>query len=260
MTRAFSRAAGAAMMLVWSAGVLAAESIESIENRLVSNWDRLDSLSASIRMDLEVRAGSGRMTQKGSGRYEYLRQGEARRFRQELEVENVIDLGGSERVIRQKTLTVCNGTFVYHLTDKEGVKSAVRDRADSRLAAHVGGRAFFDYLRANYVLKVLADQELEGRPVCVLEATPKLYRGGEGGRQLIHFDKERGMMVKNVVLNSAGQVMETTTYTDVQVNPKIGTERFRFQAPEGVTVIDLARDRPVLQAATQPTSRPAGRQ
>ncbi len=77
-------------------------------------------------------------------------------------------------------------------------------------------------------------------------------RRSAAAEQFMYFEKATGMMVKMVGKDSAGKVMMETLTTDLKVNSSISADRFVFNAPEGVQVIDMTQQQ---DYNAQPTSQ-----
>ena len=59
---------------------------------------------------------------------------------------------------------------------------------------------------------------------------------------LFYCRKDIGSTVKQLAYTDSDTPVNTLTYTDIKINPKLDPERFKFVAPEGVTVMDRTGD------------------
>jgi outer membrane lipoprotein-sorting protein len=97
-------------------------------------------------------------------------------------------------------------------------------------------------VRETFNVKLLPDETVDGESCYVLEFTPKAADAAMGGRMVQYFRKDNGTIVKLVSYDASNKPSVTVTYSNVQLNPSIGADRFVFAAPPGVEVTDMSNE------------------
>jgi outer membrane lipoprotein-sorting protein len=90
---------------------------------------------------------------------------------------------------------------------------------------------------------------IDGKPVCVMEGTPKL---GGSRRRFFYFEKETGALIKWVVEEPERKVKRTVTLTDLKLNLELSDDLFVFKVPDGVEVRDLKPPKPEVVSPPKP--------
>ncbi len=216
-----------------------ADRIDEIEKELTQAHGKLKSFTAKIRSSSTYDMGEeGSSKSDDKGTHEWMRQGETVLFRIETVGREVEKTEGQERVSKTKSTNVCDGKYLYVLSDFDGEKSAIKTEADQRPGGDLA--MIFEGLRAEYKLKVLADDSVNGQSCYVIEGTATKKLDNPITRQLAYFSKEMGIAVKMIGYNADGKVVFSSDTTDIKVNVAISPDRFKFETPAGVTVADLS--------------------
>jgi outer membrane lipoprotein-sorting protein len=206
--------------------------LAGVEAELKASFKKLKTYSAKLSSITEIKQHGMEMSMDMKGTLEGMNAGDKHLYRMDSTVtmkmpENMPAAAGGER----SSLSVCDGDYTYQLTDMMGTKQANKIKAD-------GGQLPWERMRETHELKLLPAEKVDGHDCYVVEAKSKSAGMGQPGRFVIYCRKDLGMMVKQLVYNTDGQVLNTTTITDIKVNPDIKPDRFKFVAPEGVTVMD----------------------
>ena len=232
----------AAVVVIVAGPVLAGETLESVEKKIVEQWENHRSVSAEFTLTQEMEMGGAKIGSTTKGTYEHLKDGDRQLYRMDMTTNNVQDSGGQTMKSSSKAMVIDDGEFQYVLTEVQQMPEPMAVKAKSDPTKVGGsGKAMFDSLRKEYDLKLMPDKTVDGESVYVIQGTPKAT-GPEGWAEcLYHFRKDVGMPVKMVYLDKDGKVVQTLTYTNIKLNPKIDRDRFVFKAPEGVQVMDMTQ-------------------
>jgi outer membrane lipoprotein-sorting protein len=215
--------------------------LDSVERDLEKAWQKHDSMTANVRMTADRKVHGQSVRSHSQGTYEWLRKDEAVVFRLEIETALEIEANGQETERKSKVLTVYDGEYMHTYAEEAGRKQVVKTKLDPKLGPDV--RAFFQVLREQSDLRLLAAERVGGKAAHVIQATPKKPRP-DGQTYRYYFSKDDGVLLKTTLCDDKGSAVETTTFTDFDFDSRIDPERFVFQAPSGAKVIDLTRQTP----------------
>lgn len=240
---------GLLMIMGGWASALAEDTLESVEKAIVEKVKQIKSLEAKMVSIMEMEMGGMHNRAETQGTYEFVRDGDKLKFRTDMKFNQVMKQGDQEQKNEGTGMQIYDGEYTWSLNEMMGQKMAQKMKASS---ADLMPESMLKTVRENHDLKLLPSEKVEGHDTWLLEATPKAQSGGtEGGRIHMFFDKNTGLIVKQVVFDPSGKPMSTTTFTDMKVNGNISPDRFVFKAPEGVEVMDMT-------AAEQPGGNPEG--
>lgn len=200
---------------------VAGETVDSVEKKLATQWSKVKSLSAKLRME----GVSDSMT--GVGVYQLLKKGDRTTYRMDMSLGEEID-----------TTTISDGEFILSITDHRGQKLAMKMRPDETQV--VAPTAQLAQLRASHDLKLLPEQTVSGQAVYVIEATPK-HREGHVGRTIFYYAKETGVPVRMTVYSASGQLLSDMTLSEIEINPALDPSRFAIKPPPGVELMDMTK-------------------
>jgi len=216
-------------------GRLAAETVESVEQKIIEQMRKLDSWSARARTVSEAQDTGFKHRSVTEGTYETRMNGDAVMFRLETTTTTVQEIGGKPRTTITRGLTVCDGQHVYALSETEGQKTVVKNKARPRQESEG-----FREIRGDYDLSLLPNEKLDGKEVHVIRATPKRDTrwATVSGPVVYYYDCQTGILLKSVTYGPDGKPRITTTYADIKLNPSIPAERFAFTPPANAVIID----------------------
>jgi len=237
----------AAISLVFTGGVVpdvlyAGETIASVAHQAIQASKKHASVQAKLLMRMDVGTGDSKQLKSiGKGSYEQLSEGDVIKFRMDLKNNLVIETDTKIIDTPESSVSiVCNGLSVFTLTDNMGEKSAVKNLSQptQSLAA---SKAFFDSLfRENYV-QLLPDEKLDGKEVWVIESKPKMLTRGRPVKTIHYILKDCGLRVKTTSHNEDGVQIQLTLLSEIKLDDPVPPERFVFNAPKGVRVVDLTK-------------------
>lgn len=226
---------------VWASG----ETLESVEKKILGRWDKLKTMSAKMTMDMSMPSGMGDMSMKAEGTVEYMRRDDKELFRMETVTQPYMS-GEKMESMSSRMSTVYDGAFAYTVMDMMGQKRAMKTVPDTVMGSP-GGRRMFADLHKNNTLKLLPDAKAAGEAVYVIEAKPNNpIKGGlaRAARIKLFFAKASGILVKLVGLTETSEEIMAMAFSDIKINPTISADRFVFEAPADVEVVDMTRKGP----------------
>lgn len=218
--------------------LFAEETIEAIETQSIAACEQHNSISAKMRLSTEMVMGAALVHSESNGSYEHMRNGDQVVFR--VEMKNVVTskVQGQERKVEQTVLTVSDGQSSYTLTTQPGQKPTATKGAPKSGQTVLADRNFFASLKRQYNIRVLPDEEVEGKPAWALEATPKQQIPNQPAKSIYYVHKDSGIRVKNTSHDKDGRRIQLTALTEIKLDAPIDPRRFMIDIPKGVTIVD----------------------
>ncbi len=232
----------ALMALAAITAVATADSIDEVEKKIIKAAESVKSAQAKMKMTMNMDQGGQTVTGEGSGTVEYMQKDGKDLFRMEFKNQMVMKMGEQEMKIDQEMLSVGDGEFAWNLSTQMGQKSVTKQNIDD-VDMNPSAEATFKQLRENYQLEVLPDEKVNDQDCWVVKGTPKAesQMASAMGNIKYWFSKESGMAVRMVTEDKAGKPAMTVDFTDIKLNANIDPSRFKFEAPEGVQVMDMTK-------------------
>lgn len=225
---------------LWAAPTWA-DTLESVEKAIVEKVAGHKSFQGKTVTTQNSQTPDMKYDAQGEMTIEFMKQGEKWLLRSEGRSKSNMVMQGNEQKSDSKVLMICDGEFMYTLTESDGQKGAMKTRMTEQFAFRTD-QAYFDNLHKDYNLKLLADETVDGKSTWVIEATPKTAPpAGSIATLLNYFDKDTGVGIRTVGKDSDGKTILTSLTTDIKLNPTLSADRFVFKAPEGVQVIDVSQ-------------------
>lgn len=225
-------------MLLSSPTALAEETVESIERQAIAACENHKTLSAKMRLTADLTMGAAEIRTESNGTYEHQRQGENVVFRAELKNVVTSKARGQERKVEQTVVTISDGEASYTLTIQPGIKPTATKGAPKPGQTVLADRHFFNSLKKQYDIRVLPDDEVEGKPAWALEATPRQPAPNQPAKSIYYIHKDSGIRVKNTGHDKTGRRIQLTALTDLKLDAPIDSKRFMLDIPDGVTIVD----------------------
>lgn len=218
------------------------QTLEEVEKKINQHADQLKSWVWEGTTIQDFDSEHFKMKATMHGRIEFMKQDGKVLYHMETKSSGSRQVAGQEDTLDSTSTTICDGQFVYTLTEQGGEKSATKTKADP-VQTSAFGKADFELLRQSHDLKLLADETLDGQGVYVVEAIQRAVEGAPMGptRSLYYFSKDNGFNLKTVTMDANGKTILTATTKSLQMNPTLSPDRFVFKAPEGVEVMDLTQ-------------------
>ncbi|MFQ5462699.1 MAG: outer membrane lipoprotein carrier protein LolA [Phycisphaerae bacterium] len=226
-------------LLATGVAAVADERVDAAQKRIAKAWARVESVSAKFTMKQRVDTNEMSITTDGTGTLELQIKGGKTFSRMEMKTHSMQVVGGQEIKTDAEIVSVDDATFLYTLSKQQGAPPFAM-KSKSQPKSWGGDQAAFDQMKQQFTLKLLDDATIEGRTCFVIEATPRNPNGATIAKMVSYFDQHSGMMIKSVSLNQSGKPTQEMAYTDLKFNKGIAPERFVFEAPDGVTVMDMS--------------------
>ncbi|MBN1489559.1 MAG: outer membrane lipoprotein carrier protein LolA [Phycisphaerae bacterium] len=237
-------AAACGLILAFAVSPSRAASFDEVRPMIIKACGQANSYTATMETKMDMAMGEGNsMKSETAGKMMWRKKGETVCYRMESKTKSVTKMQGNETKQDSKTLSVCDGKFIYTLTDDGTNKMAMKMKVepDKSYDTESAMKAW----EKNYDLKVLDDEKVDGVDCWVVEATPKkAAQANAAGKMRQWYRKDCGITAKVVSFGPDGKPLTTTLVKDVKLNVDIPDEKFKFKAPEGVTVMDMTKNQP----------------
>jgi len=249
MNRRVSVLAALAVGLGFTAFAVAEESVESVEKKITEALSKHKSLRIKDKSLTDMETPEFKLKTEAESVMEYARRPESKwvsRIESKTRMVRKIQDQAEEKE-DGKMLTVCDGQFVWLLTESAQMKTAMKNKLDPKQNYNpFDGKGLFELLKKHYDLKVLPDETVNGKETYVIEArmkkTPETEANpGMNYRAVTCYDKKTGVALKSTSYDDKGKVISKSEAVEVQTDPSIADDRFVFKAPEGVTVMDMTQ-------------------
>jgi outer membrane lipoprotein-sorting protein len=240
MNRFAMRGVGVVAVL-FGAGTVLADTLESVEKTIIEKAGSLTAYQGKMVSTQNMQNPQMKYEAQNDMTYECLKKGDKWLYRTEGKTKSVSVVEGQEQKQDVNMLIVCDGQFVWTLTDANGQKNVMKTRPEGEFSM-VTDKTYFENMQKDYDLKLMPDETVDGKPAWVIQATSREpATEGDAATMITYFDKETGISIKTVGKDTAGKVIMTSVTKDVKVNAAIPADRFVFKAPEGVPVMDLTQ-------------------
>ncbi len=218
-----------------------ADAVDDVSAKIIAEAEKVKSYTADVSSETNIKNEAMSMKMSVKGTMEVMRQGGKMLSRMEHKTTTDMNMGGTEQKKESQSLMITDGEHSYVLTEESGTKTAMKTKLDPKNQQMVN-KGMFEQMKKDYDLKLLADETIDGHDAYVIEGTPK--NPAAMGKMTMCFAKTGGMMLKMVMNTPDGKPMTTMTHTNIKVDVAIKPERFKFEAPEGVTVMDMTAGMP----------------
>lgn len=229
---------GIGVLSIAFASVAAAETAEEVMTKIAEMNKKITSMKAHVKTVTSLENEMMKQNSVSDGDYEYLVKDGKTFLRMEANTTGTTEMMGNKQESKGTSLTIMDGEYSYMLNEQDGQKTAMKMKA----SGDMNPADPFAGLRENYNVKLLPDETVDGESVYVLELTPKAADAMGAGRMVQYFRKDNGTIVKVISFDANNKPSVTVTYTNVEVNPSIGADRFVFTAPAGVEVMDMSNE------------------
>ena len=258
-----SSIAAAVALVALALPAMAAETLESVEKKIGERIGSYKSLSFKSSSKSEMKDGDVTMTIQADSSVAYARRGNA--WVSRVESKNNMSRHAKEgKPEKQESeiLTITGGDQAFMLTSGGGQKMAMKSRMDPKTTpSPFDAQAMFKMQHEDFNAKLVGQEKLDGKPVWVIELTPKNGDSGKKGdsgdkrtdddsveeaeptlgRAVTYYDQATGVAVKSLSYDSKGKLVTTLTVTDIKVNADFPPDHFTFRPPPGVQVIDYSQ-------------------
>ena len=219
-----------------------AEDLKSVEAKIVSLNEKVDSYTGIIEIDQNIKYGEMHMTTKGTGTIECMKKGDTFLYR----MDNTLKINVAGNSMEQKMLMVFDGENIFIQTTGMGQTNAMKMKSDAKSGIMAGvGESLFKELKEVYNIRLLPEESVDGKTAYVFELDMKdkaeaADMPGGMGKSKLYISKDTGIQLKVVMHDAEGNPVITTSYKDIKLNVKLAPEHFNYSPPAGVTVMDMS--------------------
>lgn len=235
-----------AAVAAWGPARAAADELADVEKLVAEKNKEIRSARFKIKTVTEMVTEGFESRGQSEGNVEYVLKDGKWYSRAESKDRSEQKMGDQSNKMEGTSLSVCDGEFIWMMSDMNGQKSVTKSKATSDpivVENPIG------MMREQHNLKLMPEESVDGAACYVIEATSK-QQGEMAGKMVQYFRKADGFTVKVVSFSPDGKPMMTMSCTDIELNPKIDPDRFKFEPPAGVQVMDLT------QQAAEPQGEP----
>jgi len=238
MVRQLGVAVGCSLLF---SGLASAASVEEVQKALEDARGKVKSYTAKTKMTQDIEMGGGmKMQSTMEGTIEWMRKGDKVLYHNENKGTMVQNMGGQENKMESTNTMVCDGDFMYTVSEQMGQKNAFKAPVDPSLAGDA--KTMFEAMKKDSELKILPDEKVDGADCYVVEVKPKDTKANPMSRTVIYLRKDNAINVKNEGFDTGGKKIFTSLTTDLKLNADIPADHFVFKAPAGVEVMDLSKE------------------
>jgi len=225
----------------FGSGVLVAaaprHTLEALEKEIAEKWAKINTMSAKMTMTSDMVSEGSTSKTNSTGTYECRRIGDKMAYRVESKYTMVNNFGGNEMKMESSATSICDGDFIYVLTEQMGQKMATKMKAEQ--SKPMDATTTLASMRERHELKVLPDETIDGRTVHTIEAIARNAASSPMPRMVMYVAEDAGLLVRTIAFDKDGKEVSVVNFTDIKINEDIPAERFVFDAPEGVKVMDM---------------------
>lgn len=215
------------------------DTIDAVEKKIEQAWAANKTLAAVIAMTGSQKQGDQVITMAGTGRFEWMREGDDEKTRMSFDSTATLGDGEGARKIESSSLVISDGEFLHSMLTRGGHSDAYKQKLEQHEDLG-GGRALKQLRETGNKLSVLPDEKIGDRDVYVILAAPKQPDPQSPEKDAtVYVDQQTGIVLKRVVRGADNEPIFTMLLTDLEINKPIKPEQFIFKAPEGVTVLDM---------------------
>lgn len=252
--------------LALSGSMARAETLEDVEKKIaeLSNKHKSVQFKQKMTSDFAMEGMTSKMQSEGTTRA--MKKGEKWLWRNETKVSTTVKAADQPEMQQDaKVLQVNDGEYIYTLNESADGKMANRMKAKTEMMGVLTSEQMKE-LRKTYDMKLLPDEDVDGKSAWVIETKLKKDAKGEMAAaaaamdltSLSYYRKADGILVKMVSKNKDGKTVQTLTTTDIKLDADMDPEQFKFKAPDGVVVQDMdAAATQVAPAEEKPAQKPA---
>jgi outer membrane lipoprotein-sorting protein len=239
MRKLFQLCIVSAIAIGFAGTTLFAETWEEVAKKIGEKSKAITSMQYKTKTVQETKDPNYSSKSDTQGSFEYVNKDGKMYYRMDMVTKSETKFQGGETKNNMIMQTVGDGEFVYSLTEMDGNKQASKSKYETGKTPDMDQTKAFKEMEKMYSMKVLPDETVDGRPTFVVEMMPKDPQMKQHmGKSIYYYCKETGIALKALTYSPKGEVISTTTTSDIKVNPSIAPDRFKFTPPAGVVVTD----------------------
>ena len=228
-------------------GSLGGKSLEAAEAEVAGLWDKVESYTAAMTMDMPTVPGAAAASTivHGAGSTECLKKDGQLLYRFEV----VMSMKMGPKSMDQTMLGVFDGKDFHMQMDMMGKTTVMKSKPDPASGMLPGsGKDLFNQLHTMFDLTVLPDDTVDGKPASVFGLTLRTDAPNAAiaqakemfGKGRIYFAKDSGVQLMMVLLDKSNAPLLTLRYKDIIVNASVSPDHFKYTPPPGAQVIDAS--------------------
>ena len=229
-----------------------AESIETVEAKLVDLWGKIDSHSAVLDVTADIKQGPMPTSMHGTASVDFMKKDGKALYR--FEGTNSMKSGGPQSM-DMTIMLVSDGNDMYGEIGMTGMPVVVKMKTPSPAQAPADvGKLLFAQLHEAFDIKLLQGEMPDGAKAYMFQLTPK--EGGAAksrmpriGALQICVTRDRVAQLTIVLSDTSGAPFVTLALKDIRPNPDLTEARFKYTPPAGVKPMewsDLQKMMPML--------------
>lgn len=203
------------------------ETVESVEEKILALRGRVKSFTATIDVKFDSSQGDAWVKSHTYGPMAYFFDGDKVLYRIDMTVETKQIGGGEDEETTETQTLMSDGEYMYQFGTQRGAKKAYKARID-KLQSSVPSPEFFFFLRRDYNLSVLPDEQVDGKDCWVIRAAKISEEEVLQLKTLTYFRKDIPLMVKTVNYDRFDNVMQVTKISDIQIDVPVDPKQFVF--------------------------------
>jgi outer membrane lipoprotein-sorting protein len=213
------------------------ETVESVQEKILALRGRIKSFTATIDVKFDSSQNDAWVKSHTYGPMAYQFDGDKVLYRIDMTVETKRIGGGEDEETTETQTLMSDGEYMYQFGTQAGKKKAYKARID-KLQSSVPSPEFFFFLRRDYALSVLPDEQVDGKDCWVIRAAKISEEEVLQLKTLTFFRKDIPLMVKTVNLDRFDNVMQVTKISDIQVDVPVDPKQFEFRPDPDCEVQD----------------------
>lgn len=213
------------------------ETVESVEEKILALRGRVKSFTATIDVKFDSSQGDAWVKSHTYGPMAYFFDGDKVLYRIDMTVETKQIGGGEDEETTETQTLMSDGEYMYQFGTQRGAKKAYKARID-KLQSSVPSPEFFFFLRRDYNLSVLPDEQVDGKDCWVIRAAKISEEEVLQLKTLTYFRKDIPLMVKTVNYDRFDNVMQVTKICDIQIDVPVDPKQFVFHLDPDVELQD----------------------
>ncbi len=228
-----------------------AQDLEAVQAKIREAWSRHRSMTATMRMESHRVQGDSIIDGQGEGRLEILRKGDQYAYRVETVTKMSRTTADEQPTMEMRVTVIVDGESEYLIRESMGQKFYVKVPVNPNLS--VVPQTVFDNLASRGQLRLLPEQMIDNQKVYVIESIHR--QPSETGlvRMVAYFLQDSGALLRTEGYDANNNNTEAFLYGGFQFDGNLDPQRFVFEAPPGVNVIDRTKKpTPTTTQATQP--------
>lgn len=130
--------------------------------------------------------------------------------------------------------------WIYRVTEKQAERGKLTDLKDEKKSGNpleYGLARDMHGLKEGFKLKLLAPEKIGAYDTVPLEMTPDRGEDYAAGKLVFWIDTKSWLLVQVREFKSNNEIVETNTFSNVQINAPVSDQLFEFEPPKGVEVI-----------------------